>query len=483
LKLFNLQLKQASPYLSYGVLVLFAIFCLFYAFYNGNNCASASVNPSDFCKRIGITIQNNGASETYSPVRIPFNPEGMTSLNYVDNFGSQALSSDDTYNPINYMSQSLSSTASAGWWFVMPSLPIVTLKNMEFYVGNVNQSAWRDNGFYFYNNSTSTDDVITIPNNANFNLTDNFNLEADVVLTGTSGFTCPLGTPSADSGFIIDRWDSNTGYALGVECEQGVMYNFIQIEDTKVRASTSTFNTRYNLKGKYEAPDITLLVDDVSAATGTKASMSSYNSNITMGNGLRKVEILNAQISKNITTTNDIELRYNFDPTDVKELEALTPYYTGSILDVSNNNHHATYSLNRPQNYSITIASATGIGLQQLVDNPQADIQVVNTLSSGLAVVGNENSNFPFYPMLNSIATTSGLPRQMTFGGLFAVLAMIVSSIILLATRTIPLAIFSYGVVMYLGYLNNFYAIWYVLIIIFILVATYGSSKYLSEGF
>ena len=85
--------------------------------------------------------------------------------------------------------------------------------------------------------------------------------------------------------------------------------------------------------------------------------------------------------------------------------------------------------------------------------------------------------------MLNSIATTSGLPRQMTFGGLFAVLAMIVSSIILLATRTIPLAIFSYGVVMYLGYLNNFYAIWYVLIIIFILVATYGSSKYLSEGF
>ena len=35
----------------------------------------------------------------------------------------------------------------------------------------------------------------------------------------------------------------------------------------------------------------------------------------------------------------------------------------------------------------------------------------------------------------------------------------------------------------YLGYLNNFYAIWYVLIIIFILVATYGSSKYLSEGF
>ena len=176
MKLFNLQLKQASPYLSYGVLVLFAIFCIFYAFYNGNNCASASVIPSDFCKRIGITIVNNGTNETYSPVRIPFNPEGMTSLNYVDNFGSQALSANNLNN-VNYMSQSLSSSASAGWWFVMPSLENRALEVLDIYVGNVNQTAWRDNGFYFYNNSTSTDDVITIPNNANFNLTDNFNLD------------------------------------------------------------------------------------------------------------------------------------------------------------------------------------------------------------------------------------------------------------------------------------------------------------------
>ena len=482
MKLFNLQLRQASPYLSYGVLILFAIFCLFYAFYNGNNCASASVTPSDFCKRITISVTNNGTSETNAPVRIPFNPAGMTTLNYVDSFGSQALASNNLTD-INYMSQSLSSTASAGWWFIMPDLDNAVLEIIDYYVGDLDQTAWRDNGFYFYNNNSSTDDLITIPNNANFNLTDNFNLEADVILTGTSGFTCPVGTPSSDSGFIIDRWDSDTGYALGVECEEGTMYNFILIEDTKVRAATSTFNTRYNLKGKYEAPDITLLVDDVSVATGSKASMTSYNNNITMGNGLRKVEILNAQISKNITTTNDIELRYNFDPTEVKELTASTPYYTGSVDDVSSNSHTGEYSLNRPQNYRITISSATGIGLQQLVDNPQTDDQIFPTLSSGLAVVGNENSNFPFYPMLNSIATTSGLPRAMTFGGLFAVLAMIISSIILLATRTIPLAIFTYGFVMYLGYLNNFYAIWYVLIIVFILVATYGSSKYLSEGF
>ena len=482
MKLFNLQLRQASPYLSYGVLILFAIFCLFYAFYNGNSCASASVTPSDFCKRITISVINNGTSETNAPVRIPFNPGGMTALNYVDSFGSQALASNNL-NDINYMSQSLSSTASAGWWFIMPDLDNAVLEIIDYYVGDLDQTAWRDNGFYFYNNNSSTDDLITIPNNANFNLTDNFNLEADVILTGTSGFTCPVGTPSSDSGFIIDRWDSDTGYALGVECEEGTMYNFILIEDTKVRAATSTFNTRYNLKGKYEAPDITLLVDDVSVATGSKASMTSYNNNITMGNGLRKAEILNAQISKNITTTNDIELRYNFDPTEVKELTASTPYYTGSVEDVSSNSHTGEYSLNRPQNYRISIQSATGIGLQQLVDNPQTDDQIFPPLSSNLAVVGNENGNFPFYPMLNSIATTSGLPRAMTFGGLFAVLAMIISSIILLATRTIPLAIFTYGFVMYLGYLNNFYAIWYVLIIVFILVATYGSSKYLSEGF
>ena len=85
--------------------------------------------------------------------------------------------------------------------------------------------------------------------------------------------------------------------------------------------------------------------------------------------------------------------------------------------------------------------------------------------------------------MISSAAQNSGMPRQMMFGGLFTVLAMIISSLLLLATRTIPLAILTYGVVMYLGYLNNFYAIWYVLATIFILIAAYGSSKYLSEGF
>ena len=154
MKLFNLQLRQASPYLSYGVLILFAIFCLFYAFYNGNNCASASVTPSDFCKRITISVINNGTSEANAPVRIPFNPAGMTTLNYVDSFGSQALASNNLTD-INYMSQSLSSTASAGRWFIMPDLDNKVLEIIDYYVGDLDQTAWRDNGFYFYNNNSS----------------------------------------------------------------------------------------------------------------------------------------------------------------------------------------------------------------------------------------------------------------------------------------------------------------------------------------
>lgn len=484
MKLLGLQLRQSPNFLSYGLLVLFAVSSVFFAFYKTTTCATASVNPTDFCARISIGITNSSSDVSYAPVRIPFISQGMQDLNYIDNFGSQAVGSDSTYNDLSYMNQQLNSTDSAGWWFTLPALIEETETLIDLYVGSLDQDSWRDNGFYFYNVSSGTDDLVTVTNNANFNITNNLSLETDVVLTQLAAWDCPLGVPSVDTGFLIDRWDTNNGYAIGVECEEQTLYNFVQIGSTKVRSAAPTsYGTRYNLKATYIAPDIVLSVNDVIANTGTVGSMASHNAEITMGNNLNKTWLLNAQISKNIITTNDIELNLIFNANDMEETTASTPSYSGTINDVSGNSHTVQYEMNRPQPYALTIATVVGVGFQDFVINPPLNQNILPALNTDLITYGDENTNFPFYPMISSAAQNSGMPRQMMFGGLFTVLAMIISSLLLLATRTIPLAILTYGVVMYLGYLNNFYAIWYVLATIFILIAAYGSSKYLSEGF
>ena len=95
----------------------------------------------------------------------------------------------------------------------------------------------------------------------------------------------------------------------------------------------------------------------------------------------------------------------------------------------------------------------------------------------------NENNFLPFYSLLNNAASTMGVPRQMLFAGVFTIISMITASVVLLATKAVPLAIGTYGVVMAFGFVNGFYDYWVAMAVVALLIMVYTSSKYMESNF
>tara|TARA_R100000808_G_scaffold24926_1_gene59437 strand:+ start:9636 stop:11111 length:1476 start_codon:yes stop_codon:yes gene_type:complete len=469
---------ENTAWLSWGIILALNFFGLFLLLYNNDmKCLSANVDPSKFCSAMTITVNNSGPDTEYAPVRVPFVGSGLQSLNYMDNLGSQLLASDPTYNDINFMNQGINQTTSQGYWFTINDLNNGV--NLINYFFGANNDVWRDNGIYFYNN-----DSVTIPNDTAFNIGDNLSISATTYISNLASWTCPLGVPSIDQGFILDRWDSNTGYAIGIECEQGVLYNFALIDSTKIRSPVSAgYNTPYTLKMEYISPDINLYVDGVLATTGTSGTLSTYNNDITIGNNLNNTWVLSLNLSKFITTTNTIELQLNFDPTDMEETGfPSTGVYTGSVEDSSGNGHDGTYTFNRNQTaYTLSLGTPSNVGIQNFVDNPALQKTFTNPIVADFTTVGDENQFFPFYPFLDNAGSNSGLPRGAIFGGLFSVVAMLSASIVVLVSRKVPLGIITYGFIMYIGDLNNFYSSTYTYITLGLLVLLYISSKWVGD--
>tara|TARA_Y100001938_G_C8081346_1_gene429350 strand:+ start:195 stop:1640 length:1446 start_codon:yes stop_codon:yes gene_type:complete len=481
LKLLNLKLKKTNTYLRLLALGLLGFFALFLAFYNQNNCIGAIADTSNYCQNLNITITNTSSDQVDVPVRVPFVSSALVNQNYMDNFGSQILLTDNNLNDINFMNQNLTGTQAAGYWLVAPDLDTNVANVFKLFLGkndNGNATQWRDNGFYFYKN-----DLVTIPYHVDFNLTDNIAINSDVYLSNLSSWNCPGGVPSIDTGYIFDRHENNTGYAVGVECEQQTLYNFVEIQGTKLRTPvTSGFNNRYNLKATYEHPDIKLFVDNSLVASATATStMTSLIDNVKIGNNLNSTWVLNTELIKNINTTNNVVARYNFDITDLEE--TFSSSYAGTVADVSGNNHNGTYTMDRPQTYILDVGLPTTTGFQNFVINPQVDNQNQAILNADLINKSSANQFFPFFPFINTVATTSGLPTQFVFGGLFTFIAMLVGSVMIAATRQVTFGIFGFGTILYLGQIMNFYSLWFPLATLFIIIVLYGSSKLLSEGF
>ena len=133
--------------------------------------------------------------------------------------------------------------------------------------------------------------------------------------------------------------------------------------------------------------------------------------------------------------------------------------------------------------YILNVGLPTPTGFQNFVINPESDNQNQAVLNADLLTQGTANQYFPFFPFINTIANTSGLPSQFVFGGLFTFIAMLVGSIMIAATRQVTFGIVGFGSILYLGQIMNFYSLWFPLATLFIIIVLYGSSKLLSEGF
>ena len=486
MKLVGIELKRQHKAAQYGSLLLLAAAAISLSiFYTANrSCVSAAVEPNNFCQYITVQIDNSSTLATnYAPVRVPFLGSNLQINEYMNQFGSGLELSDINLNQVNFMNQEINSSSSAGWWYVPETISAEGSALFNMYVKDTAFDSWRDNGFYFYNYFNSNE-LITVPDHATFNLSDNFSLYADVIISSFGARTCPMGGVD-DQGWIIDRHINVSGYAIGIECDDLAVYSFGVVNGTKVRTPVTTgYNTPYSIELKYTAPDISLLIDGVELATGTAVGPGVVVGDLTLGGNLKNTWIQNAQLSKNIGTTNDIVFRYNFDGPDIIEDDGVSNPYTGIIYDVSGNSHTSTYNLDRSQsNFSLTIATPTDVGSQNFITSPSSFDPIAGPPFGDITSMGDQNSRLPFFRIFSTAADGMGIPQSMFFGGMATMLAFFAAAIVLQATRAVPMALITYGSVMVSGVVANLYPYYFALAVMMLLIGVYGSSKFLNDGF
>jgi len=487
MKLLGIKLNNQYKSAQYGSLILLAVAALFLSlFYAANkNCAAASVTPENYCKFITISITNNGSSATdYYPVRVPFLGNAFQTNNFMNELGGGLQLTDNNLGDTDFMTQEINSSLSAGWWLLPSTISASGTGLFNMYVGDSDNNVWRDNGFYFYNDSTT--DRVTVPDNANFNLSTNFSLYADVYQTDFGNWICPIGGAD-DQGYIIDRHTNLSGYALGIECDDQQLYGFGIVNGTKIRSViTAPYGTVFSIELTYEQPDMKLYFDGSLVATGTAANTGTVSGNLLIGDSLKHTWVQNVQLSKNITTTNDIEFRFNFDPQDMVETDGGTVVgvYEGTIADVSGNNHNATYYMNRPQSqFVLNISQPTNIGSQNIITAPDQFQDVLNPPFQDIVSMGDQNSKLPFFGIFSTAAQGMGIPQSMFFGSIATMFGFIIAAITLQATKSVPMAITVYGGVMVSGVVANLFPYYFALAVLMLLIGLYGSSKYLNDGF
>ncbi len=487
MKLLGIKLNNQYKSAQYGSLIILAAAALFLSLIYANNktCASANVVPENFCKFVSISIQNRGSSATdYYPVRVPFLGNAFQTNNFMNDLGGGLQLANNNLGDTDFMSQEINSTLSAGWWLLPSTISAAGTGIFNMYVGDSDNNLWRDNGFYFYNDSTT--EYVVVPDSANFNISSNFSLYADVYLTDFGNWICPIGGAD-DQGYIIDRHINVSGYAIGIECDDQQLYGFGIVNGTKIRSLiTAPYGTTFSIELTYEQPDMKLFFDGSLVASGSAVSTGTVSGALQIGNSLKHTWVQNAQLSKNITTTNDIEFRFNFDPQDMVETDGGTNpgIYGGTVADVSGNNHNATYYMNRPQSqFTINISQPTNIGSQNIITAPDSFQDVLNPPFGDVVTMGDQNSRLPFFGIFATAANGMGIPQSMFFGSIATMIGFIIAAITLNATKSVPMSITVYGGVMVSGVVANLFPYYFALAVLMLLIGLYGSSKYLNDGF
>ena len=487
MKFLGIKLNNQYKSAQYGSLILLAVAALFLSliYATNQNCASASVVPENYCKFVSISIENSSSTETdYYPVRVPFLGNNFQNNFFMNQLGGGLQLANNSLGDTDFMSQEINSSLSAGWWLLPSSISANGTGLLSMYVGDQDNNIWRDNGFYFYNDSTT--EYVNVPDNANFNVSNNFSLYADVYQTDFGNWLCPIGGID-DQGYIIDRHVNISGYAMGLECDDSQIYGFGIVNGTKIRSIiTAGFGTVFSIEMTYEQPDMKLFFDGSLVATGSAVTPGTVAGDLKIGNDLKHTWVQNVQLSKNITTTNDIEFRFNFDPQDMVETDGGTApgIYKGTVADVSGNNHNATYFMNRPQSqFRLNISEPTSIGSQNIITAPDNFNNVLDPPFQDITSMGDQNNRLPLFGIFATAANGMGVPQSMFFGSIATMIGFIIAAITLNATKSVPMAITVYGGVMVSGVVANLFPYYFALAVLMLLIGLYGSSKYLNDGF
>ena len=132
--------------------------------------------PSDYCYQFNYNVTYTGTTAlTNTAVRVPVNAQSLVLGDRMDPRGWDLLPVlGSLSNEVDILTQDLTSP-SAYWWLHIPSITEDQTRTVRVYLGSDEQK--RDQGILF-----TGSDNFTVPDNAAFDLTDDFTVQAELEL-------------------------------------------------------------------------------------------------------------------------------------------------------------------------------------------------------------------------------------------------------------------------------------------------------------
>lgn len=353
---------------------------------------SASNNiPTDFCNRFTVTVTNTtGSTITNRPVPFAINAAALTAAGYLDESGWDMVPVNASYTEVDMFAQDLADS-TARWWLTVPSLATDTSASYQVYLGN--NETQRDNGIYLLSGEN-----ITRAHEAAWDITDN--LYAEVTVKRDSVL--------ADDAELIEHWDTNQGWALGLQSSAGNLRVYATVDGVTLANASTLWQAGWVgeevvLAIEFVAPTLRILADGVelsSINTGLGA-ISSVSTDLNIGASLSDTNILNARVYSG--SPRSVVANWNFGPADCTELTATVPGYTGECSDTSGNSRTLSYTLSRTATgLAVTVGPVVDTSAPLIVTVAGAVVDVVGRPFGGsdISSSGSVNTNLPGYSIV-----------------------------------------------------------------------------------
>lgn len=424
--------------------------------------ADTYLQSGEYCYRARVTI---GSTKTVAlndyPVRVQVPAQSLVQGGFTKDGGWDLRPFNVSIQDVGMSAQDMASN-SAGWWVDIDAVASDGLNPVNWsgwlYTGN--PYIQRDQGITMIGSPT---DSITVTDHSELDFTDNFQIEVSASV---------LTDQTQTGAYWVNKLDvpSFTGYSFGFDngnvvakVGNGSVINTVSgAWDGAHARFRMTYDNGAANKLVIEKFNPATEVWDSLATGGSITSVSTNSQNLTIGDSFTGV-IYQVAVFDGVGTINYWKrAEWGFNPLGMTETSSVNPTYTGTIADMINETHTATYSFARDQtDFSYEVGPVMPIFTDPSQSVPERFASVLgDPTQTDLFTTSPTNVNMPFYSSLAPSIAAMGIPANafwvMFFGGVSGLLAIAVY----MATRRVEIAMVVPGAGLLAGSFMGLLAPW-----------------------
>jgi len=426
--------------------------------------------PSDYCYQYNYTVSYTGSTAlTNTAVRVPVNAQSLVLGDRMDPRGWDLLPVlGSLSNEVDLLTQDLTSPA-AYWWLHIPSITQDQTRTVRVYLGSDEQK--RDQGILF-----TGQDVFTVPDNAAFDLADDFTVQVELELLDDTARNENIIShlDPADAGFAIDLVDD--AGTLKVRCTADTT-------TAEITWDSMWTNTNRRIELIMDSGGSGLTCRDVESVGGTSSTASGAVSasveDFIIGSGLQDA-IVRRVIMRN-DSTGAYQARYDFNANQITETSSTNPF-TGTVTDGGPNTLPGTYTFNRDQDdFDVSVGALQFTSAADYVVIPTNNPDVLGSpwvvdIADSVAETQDGLLHTLFIePVAGSV--DGAAPREMGLALAMGGLGLVLGLFTYRASGYAPLALFVFGLPIGAGMIQGWVQPWWAMMWGFLVISSWFAVR------